>query len=660
MVEWSTAVNKIPASKVIIQDRFWSPRLERNAEVTIFQQWEQLERTGCIENFRLVAGESEGFREGYFFADSDAYRWLDAASRIYASRPSPRLKRLMGELVALLEKAQEDDGYLYTYNQFHFPGVRWHNLQIEHEFYCHGHLIEAGVSHFLATGDRTMLDIARRAADLLVRDFFNAGPEATPGHEEIEIALLRLYEVVGNRSYLDLAARFIARRGRIAPFFWQLLKEYLSYLGRDAEVKKAREAYVSAHPQHGLNFQLPEENVALRPWYGVFRWYWDMLSGKYFQQHKPVGLQTKAEGHAVRFLYLETAIAMLQRLRGDPGPTAPLSKAWENMTTRRMYVTGGLGSQPTTEGFGRDYELDPRYAYAETCAAVGSIFWNWEMILSTGDARYADLLEWQLYNAALVGVGEDGVSYFYNNPLASDWYLSRKSWYRCPCCPSNLSRMLADIGKYIYGWNERSVWVHQYISNETEIPKTGKVHIVSGLPWEGNVTIALLLSMPREFTLYLRLPSWSEKAQVSVNGKNIVVNGSLAVTSEPTASGYDPRPSRYFSLRRHWEPGDVIKVLFPMNVRMRSTHPRVKATRGKVALTRGPLVYSLESVDNPGMDLFNIRLDPDSPRPEFSSEYFGGTVVLRARSAGGRPLTFIPYFLWGNRGLSQMTVYVKV
>ncbi len=654
-------MKEAPASKVAIRDRFWTPRLERNAKRTIFQQWEQLERTGCIENFRLVAGEREGFRAGYFFADSDAYRWLDAAARIYASYPLPRLKELMDEFIGLLGRAQEEDGYLYTYNQFHFPGVRWHNLQIEHELYCHGHLIEAGVSHFLATGERTMLDIAGRAADLLVRDFSGAGPAATPGHEEVELALLRLYEITEKQDYLDLAARFIGQRGKIRPFFWQLLREYLSYLRRDAQVKKARTAYTADHPEHDQAFRLPDENVVLKPWYGAWRWYWDTLSGKYFQQHKPVSRQDTAEGHAVRFLYLEIAVAMLQRLQGDLEPVAPLDKAWEQMVTRRMYVTGGLGSQPSTEGFGRDYELDPKYAYAETCAAVGSIFWNGEMTRITGEARYADLSEWQLYNAALVGVGEDGVSYFYNNPLASDGYLSRKSWFNCACCPSNYSRMLADLGSHVYGWDGQTVWIHQYVGSETEIPAVGTIRIASDLPWDGNVSITLLPPTPHDFTLNLRLPAWSEAVQISVNGEPVTIGEHSALPGgEHTASGYDPRCSRYASLRRRWRPGDVVMLSLPMKTRLRATHPRVKATRGKVALTRGPLVYCLESIDNPGVNLFVVRLDPGSLLAEFREELFGGIVVLRAQSMDGKPLTFIPYFLWGNRGLSRMSVYVKI
>ncbi len=652
-------MNDLPQSKISVRDGFWTPRLERNATVSIFQQWEWLERTGCIENFRLAAGEKAGFREGYFFADSDAYRWLDAASRIYASYPSDRLKGLMDGLVALLGRAQEEDGYLYTYNQLHFPGVRWHNLQIEHELYCHGHLIEAGVSHFAATGERSMLDIAVKAADLLVREFSEAGPESTPGHEEVEIALARLYEVTGNRSYLNLAVHFVEQRGRMGLFFYRLLREYVSHLRRERRVKKAWKAYVRAHPEHLERFRLPEENVAPRPWYAPFRWYLDTLSGKYFQQHKPVSEQRWAEGHAVRFLYLETAVAMLQRIRGGGRPAAPLAEAWEHMVTKRMYVTGGLGSNPATEGFGADYELDPWYAYAESCAAVGSIFWNREMLRLTREARYADLIEWQLYNAALVGMGEGGASYFYNNPLASDGRFGRKPWYRCSCCPSNLSRMFADLGRYVYGWDDESLWVHQYVGNASEVPGFGVVRMWSGFPWRGEMEIVLTPPSPREFALKLRVPGWSGPPRITVNGSSVDVPSSKR-TFPATASGYDPRYGRYVSIRRRWVAGDVVKATFPMDIRVRTTHPRVKATRGMVAVSRGPLVYCLESVDNPGVDVFGVRLDPESLRAEFDEGLFGGTVVLRGRSTDGLPLTFIPYFLWGNRGNSKMTVYVRV
>ncbi|HXG23027.1 MAG TPA: beta-L-arabinofuranosidase domain-containing protein, partial [Chthonomonadales bacterium] len=304
---------ELTARRVVINDPFWSPRLSVNAQKAIFHQWKQLEATRCIDNFRLAAGDKDGFREGFFFADSDAYKWLDAASRIYALHADPELASLMDSFIALLRRAQAPDGYLFTYNQIHFPGQRWVNLQIEHELYCHGHLIEAGVSHYEATGRRDLLEPCIKAADLIVRDFLDASPDKTCGHEEIEIALIRLYRVTGKAEYLELARQFLERRGRVPLFPLHLLREFRHYNRRKARVEEQRRAYLSAHPEHA-SFRLPGGNYANKPRFSRARWYLNALSGRYFQQHAPVRRQTAPAGHSVRFGYLETALAMLLRL----------------------------------------------------------------------------------------------------------------------------------------------------------------------------------------------------------------------------------------------------------------------------------------------------------------------------------------------------------
>jgi len=338
---------------------------------------------------------------------------LDAASRIYSIHTDPQLASLMDSFIALLRRSQMDDGYLFTYNQIHFPNERWFNLQIEHELYCHGHLIEAGVSHFEATGRRDLLDLCLKAADLLVRDFLDASEDKTCGHEEIEIALIRLYRVTGQEPYLELARRFVERRGRIPFFPLHLLRQFNLYRKRQAFVDRLRQEYIEEHPEYAA-FHLPAGNATKKQRFSRARWYLNALSGLYAQQHAPIRKQTVPVGHSVRFGYLETAIAMLLRAKPDVNLLSTLERAWERMVTRRMYITGGLGAVPGLEGFGADYELDPEYAYAETCASIASLLWNWEMalltseaVLGTGDARYADLFEWQLYNATLVGMGAE-------------------------------------------------------------------------------------------------------------------------------------------------------------------------------------------------------------------------------------------------------------
>jgi uncharacterized protein len=639
-------MKELTPRQVRIDDPFWTPRLAVNAQKAIFHQWEQLVATRCIDNFRIAAGELDGFREGWFFADSDAYKWLDAASRIFAVQPDPALVSLMDELIALLGRVQMPDGYIFTYNQIHFPGQRWVNLQVEHELYCHGHLIEAGVSHYEATGRKELLDICVKAADLLVRDFLDAGNEKTCGHEEIELALIRLYRVTGADAYRELAGRFVERRGHIRFYPIHMLRQFRSFNKRKSYVETLRRDYVDNHPEY-RSFQLPGDNYTPKPRFSRARWYVNALRGYYAQQHVPIRAQTIPVGHSVRWGYLETAIAMLLREKPDDILLHTLEQSWERMVTRRMYITGGLGAAPGLEGFGSDYELDPVYAYAETCASIASLFWNWEMALLTYKPQYDDLFEWQLYNATNVGMGENGDTYLYNNPLEVHQGVTRQGWYIVPCCPSNLSRTFADLGKYVYSFEENNLWIHQYISSETTVDMGVPVNlcIESEMPWNGKVRIHVRPEKERELTVHLRIPSW---------------NGDGSVDSQATAFGYDPRLARYEPVCRVWSPdSEPLEYEFAMPVQLRRAHPRVKGHAGKVAVTRGPLVYCLENLDNPGIDIFIAQLDPASLHDEFAPGLLGGCVIIHAKTTDGQPLKFIPYFLWANRGESQMTVWVN-
>ncbi len=337
------------------------------------------------------------------------------------------------------------------------------------------------------------------------------------------------------------------------------------------------------------------------------------------------------------------------------------------MVTRRMYLTGGIGSLPALEGFGRDYELDPEYAYAETCAALASVFWNWQMALITGEAKYGDLLEWQLYNAAAVGMGLSGDTYLYNNPLACRGGVTRKAWYAVPCCPSNLSRTWADLGKYVYSVDQDDLFIHQFIGNRARLEPgvPVDVEITSGLPWAGAVAVRLWPERPAEFAVHLRVPSWTgEKAGVRVNGEAAPLPPAAAVPAAPvceegTAFGFDPRAARWVVLRRRWAAGDLIELAFDLSITLHRAHPKVKGHAGRVAVTRGPLVYCFESADNPGLDLFAVHVVPESLLPEAAPDVLGGIVRLRGETTTGQPVIAIPYALWGNRGESQMTVWVR-
>lgn len=654
-------MDELSPRQITIHDGFWSPRLEINATHAIFHQWQMLEASGCIDNFRIAAGEKEGFREGWFFADSDATKWLDAASRIERNQHDEKLSAIIVEFILLLGRVQSPDGYLFTYNQIHFPGQRWVNLQIEHELYCHGHLIEAGVSHFQATGRTELLTIARKAADLLVRDSLQAGPAFTPGHEEVEIALLRLWQVTGYEPYRELAIHFLEMRGRTRFFGASLLRQFISNSKREKFIASQRQIYQMAHPEH-LAFQLPEKNKSKRPPFSELRFSISGLNGKYFQQHRPIRKQTVPVGHSVRLGYLATAEAMLLNSRPEDELLSTLKMNWEHMVTRRMDVSGGLGALPDSEGFGNDYELNPETAYNETCAALSSLFWNWQMTLLTQEARYSDLFEWQLYNAASVGMGLNGESYFYNNPTLCRGGITRQVWYSIPCCPSNLSRTYADLGNYVITKESAALWVHQYIGCQTDLilNETISLDIQSGIPWSGEASIKIHTEQPQEFKLHLRIPSWVDKYTVMVNGVNQELPMRRKIVLEPSAVGYDPRLAFYLPINRIWSEGDEIKLHFEIPIRILHPHPKVKELKDQVAFARGPLLYCLESIDQPERDIFTETVDLTSLKVETAPDLLGGIQILKGRTVKGRPLVFIPYSMWGNRGESKMTVWVKV
>ena len=652
-------MQEISANHVILTQGFWKEKQEVNSKTAIFHQWKMLEDSGCIDNFRIAAGEKEGVREGWFFADSDATKWLDAASRIERNEHDPALSKLMDDFIRLLAKTQCDDGYLFTYNQIHFPGQRWVNLQIEHELYCHGHLIEAGVSHYEATKRTDLLNIAQKAADLLVRDFLSAKPEGTPGHEEVEIALIRLWKVTGEERYLNLAQHFLENRGKTRFFGAKLIRQFSDHSNRENVVKNAYGQYREGHPEYAIN-KVPAENKAVKPRWISLRYFGSTLSGKYFQQHRPIRKQTIPVGHSVRFGYMETAQAMLVRQIPDPELLTTMETAWQRMVTRRMDVTGGLGALPVLEGFGRDYELDPEVAYNETCAALSSLFWNWQLELLTGKACYSDLFEWQLYNAVSVGMGWNGETYLYNNPTCIRGGITRKPWYSIPCCPSNLSRTFADLGRYIFSTDEKGIWIHQYISCETtnESSDGFGLEIQSGLPWNGNVEISIHSLRPVCKQVHLRIPSWAGQARIMVNNEEYPILP-IPTGNSATLSGYDPQRASFFIIDREWHNGDRIMIDFTLPIRILHPHPRAKKIQGRSAVTRGPLVYCLESVDNPQIDLFSCSLSANNLEPRSSPEQFGGILPIYGSDLTGKELKFIPYFLWGNRGETQMTVWVK-
>lgn len=657
---------EIPFTAVKIHDPFWSPRLEMNASHALFHQWEQLEASGCIQNFRLVADPSTpGFRRGWFFADSDAYKWLEAAVSGYAQSEVRSLLHLIDDFIALLQSAQALDGYLYTYNQLIFPDSRWENLQIEHELYCHGHLIEAAVTHHLVTGQQNLLHIGIKAADLLVSTFANQGAFFTPGHEEIEIALLRLCEVTQNDDYLQLAIQFLRQRGRHVPlsFGLHMLAENARVNQRTQIYQQNQKDYDQNHPNLSQTSKLPPPNKIPAVPLAKLRFMLSGLNGKYFQQHRPIVNQTTPVGHSVRFAYLQTATAHALLHNWNPKINQVLEKSWDRMVTRRMAVTGGIGSLPYSEGFGRDYELDPKIMYAETCAALGSMFWNWEMTVLTQDARYADLFEWQLYNASLVGMGQAGNCYSYNNPLQSDHGMQRQPWFEIPCCPSNISRTWGKLGGYISSYMMDEIWIHQLIGASLPFSCWDPMFTIqstSELPWQGKYQITISTDQPQYIPLHLRIPSWSGKVSLFLNNEPIHANFQRINLKEKTAQGYDPRLAQYITIDRTWQDGDQISLDLEMPIRIQPVHPKVKSCSGKAALSRGPIVYCLEGIDNPGVDLETIKPDLASLMEIFEPDLLGGIMTIQGKTTGGKILKFIPYAWWANRDPSPMTVFFNL
>ncbi len=579
-------LKEVHFSKIEIIDKFWKTRQEINRKSAILHQWEQLEKSKTIDNFRCVSGEKEGFRTGYFYTDSDSHKWAEAASLILSNSKSKKLEKLVDDYFNLIYKVQEDDGYIFTYNQFHFPGQRWVNFQREHELYSLGHLIEASCAHYSATGNRKTLEIGEKAAKLVINDLSDFTAKHTPGHPEIEIALIKLFRITKEKGYLELAEKMLEKKGRMKFFALQILKENLSQSNRTKLVEKQRKTAStdSLSDETKIMSDLSTDGPS-----GLFiRTYLQFLSGKYFQQNAPIRKLTKPIGHSVRWGYLATSITMLYQETGDESLLNTLEESWDHMVCKRMYITGGIGSLPSLEGFGRDYELNNKYAYNETCAAISSIFWSWEMLLVTGQAKYADLIEWQLYNAFLVGMSSDGTSYFYRNPLETRGNFERKPWYKTACCPSNISRTLAKIGQYIYSINDSTLWIHQYIGSSFNYDladgKTISVSMKSGFPWKGGVKLTIENGSEKNLTIKLRIPSWTRKAIILVNGKEENIP-KFCELDESTASGYSPYDSYYLPIKLDTGKSEI-EMSLPMETFLRKSDRKVKCNREKIALTR--------------------------------------------------------------------------
>ena len=617
----------VPFADVIVQDQFWSPRLEVNRTASIVHAFRQCEETGRLANFSeahaVRAGDVDRgtFHTRYPFDDSDVFKVIEGASYTLRTRPDSALSRYLDSVIALVAGAQEPDGYLYTMVTMRadnsWAPERWVNARREasHELYNAGHLYEAAVAHHEATGKTTLLDVAVRNADLLVRTFGPNGVHTAPGHQEVELGLLKLFRLTGRREYLDLAEFFLEQRGRGAA-----------------------------------------------------------SGDTYNQDHRPVSEQMEAVGHAVRAGYQYTAMAELVALGRHPEYRTALERLWQDLVGTKLYVTGGVGSAGSIEGFSAPYDLPNVSSYCETCAAIAMVLWNHRMFLLSGKAQYADILERTLYNGVLSGVSLDGERFFYVNPLESQVGAERSAWFTCACCPSNIVRFLPQVPGYAYAQRGEHLYVNLFLAGSARVTMAaGPVTITQRhrYPWDGTVRLNLDPGEPREIFLHVRIPGWARNEPVPGDLYRYVSepgpSPSLWLNDEPLALSLH---EGYVVVRRVWTPGDELRLELPLPVRRLRAHPAVEDDRGKVALERGPLVYCLEGDQTSGV--WHLVL-PD--RAELSARYeaglLSGVTVIGGQAmpvrripggglAEGEPREFgaLPYAVWANRGRRQMVLWL--
>jgi len=623
-------IQAVPFTDVSVDDDFWLPRMETNREVTIPYDFKKCEETGRIDNFAKAGGLMKGKFIGIRYNDSDVMKVIEGASYSLSLHPDAELEKYLDELIAKIAAAQEDDGYLYTTrtidpeNPAKSAGdTRWSYIIHSHELYNVGHMYEAAVAHYQATGKRSLLDVAIKNADLIDSIFGPDKRHDPPGHQEIEIGLAKLYKVTGNERYLKLAKFFLDQRGR--------------YIGR--------EPYLA---------------------YG---------NAEYTQDHKPVIEQDEAVGHAVRAGYLYSGMADVAALTGDADYITAIDRIWENVVSKKLYITGGIGARHRGEGFGDDYELSNRMAYNETCAAIAKMMWNHRLFLLHGDAKYIDVLERTLYNGFLSCVSMNGNEFFYSNPLESVGNHKRSPWFSCACCPVNVVRFLPSLPGYVYCLRDDIVFVNLFIKGNASIRIKGntvQLEQVSRYPWDGSVKITVSPERSMEFAVHVRIPGWAQGQPVpgdlySYMNKNDD-NVALRVNGEPADLDMDQGFAR---IRRTWEKGDVIELDLPMPIRKVLCNENVEDNRGKYALERGPVVYCAEWPDNSG-HVLNLQL---SGNAGFSAEYkpdlLNGVTVISGKATGlyrtkdgksveerERDFVAIPYYSWAHRGQGEMTVWL--
>lgn len=642
-------VRMMPLDQIEIRDGFWKEYMELVRCHVIPYQWEALndriegaEPSHCMQNFRVAAGLQEGKFEGMVFQDSDAYKWLEAVAYSLMWHPDEELEATADGAIDVIAAAQRPDGYLDTYYILNGLEKRFTNLTDNHELYCLGHMVEAAVAYFKATGKRKFLDTAAGYVNCVYEHIgIGEGKKpGYPGHEVAEMALVGLYEITKDPRHLALAKYFIAQRGQQPLYF-------------------AKER---------------EENQ--NSWY----WHDSYFQYQYYQAGLPVREQEKAQGHAVRAVYLYTGMAEVASATEDAELFAACERLWKNITEKQMYVTGAIGASEYGESFTFDYDLPNDTVYAETCAAIGLIFFARRMFEITKDSRYADVMERALFNGVISGMSLDGKRFFYVNPLEAvpeasekDYRkrhvkVERQKWFGCACCPPNVARLLSSIGGYAYECSERELYMNLFIGGDMKAVLDGKenrIHVETRYPWDGEVRIRIENESDSAFAYAIRVPGWCDDFRVKVNGE--------VVEAE--------RKKGYVSLDRVWKNGDEIQVTMAMPVVLVAANPRVREDIGKVAVMRGPVVYCLEEVDNGGQlqelylrehPEFEVAYEPELLKGvvtlttqglRLSEESWGEETLYRpysGRTFTEQTLKFIPYYAWTNRKVGEMLVWVRI
>lgn len=617
-------ISPVSFVNVKFTDNFWAPRIKINQEVTIPIALKHCYNTGRVDNFRKAGGLIPGcFATDLPFDDTDIYKIIEGMSYSVQMYPNHELDSQMDTLIYYISKAQEPDGYLFTARTAAEPGKlhswvgekRWEkDPDLSHELYNAGHLYEAAVAHYQATGKRSLLDIAVKNADLLVKDFGPGKLAYEPGHQIVEMGLAKLYRVTGRQEYLDLAKYFLDLKG-------------------------------------------------------------NGERGEYCQSHKPVTEQDEAVGHAVRAVYMYSGMADVAALTGNEAYLTAIDKIWENVVNKKYYITGGIGATAHGEAFGKNYELPNMSAYCETCAAIGNVYWNHRLFLLHGDSKYYDVIERTLYNGLISGVSLSGDHFFYPNPLESEGQHRRSEWFGCACCPSNVCRFMPSVPGYVYAQRDDKIYVNLFVASNSEIKlkeNTIRLSQQSDYPWNGNISITVDPDESQKFDILVRIPGWAQnkpvpgdlyaylnsnedKTELKVNGKSI---------------DYTLGKDGYAAISRKWKKGDIIEISLPMKVHRTIANENVMADKGKVSLERGPVVYCLEWVDNNDRVLNAVLADDVAVTDNFRKDELNGIVRLEMEGKStsrdidnnikeeDKHLTAIPYYAWANRGAGEMVVWI--